>query len=272
MIDQPRIALIETWYHDMDAGWTRYLLEDYGVSYTLLRPGDLAKADLAKNFDVVIFPDADSNVLSKGKYESSGPYRVNDYRPEYQKGIGDEGVKSLSAFLQGGGRVVAWGRSTELFFEGLTYGEGEDAMALELPVRDDSEDLSEKGFYAPGSLLEVRLNTEHPVNWGMPSAFGVFTRGRPVLGTGLPMLITDRRVLGVFPEEDILVSGYAENVELLVDRPAMVWVRAGRGQLVLFGFQPQFRASTPGTFKLIFNSLLLPKLGKDEGGVAGAGN
>ena len=38
----------------------------------------------------------------------------------------------------------------------------------------------------------------------------------------------------------------------------MVWVRAGEGQLVLFGIRPQFRGSTPATFKLVFNALLLP--------------
>jgi Zinc carboxypeptidase len=268
-ISKPRIALIETWYHDMDAGWTRYLLEDYGVSYTLLRPGDVAKADLAKSFDVVILPDADQNVLTKGKYKSSGPYRINDYPPQYRKGFGEDGAEQLDAFIEGGGLIVAWGRSTGLFFETLTFGEGDEAMEIELPVRDDAEGLSDKGFYAPGSVLAVHLNTDHPVNWGMPDEFGVFTRGRPVLGTGLPMLIADRSVLGVFPDEDILLSGYAEKVELLANRPAMVWVRAGQGQFVLFGFQPQFRASTPGTFKLLFNSLLLPKVSVATAGVAG---
>jgi hypothetical protein len=268
-LSKPRVALIETWYHDMDAGWTRYLFENYGVSYTLLRPGEVADAHLAKKFDVVVFPDADKNILMEGKYKSSGEYRVNDYRPEYRKGLGEDGVKALEAFIEKGGVVVAWGRSTQLFFDGLTFGEGEEAMELELPVRDDADSLSEKGFYVPGSLLAVELNTDHPVNWGMPSDIGVFTRGRPVLGTGLPMLIADRRVLGVFPDEDILLSGYAEEVELLAERPAMVWVRAGKGQLVLFGFQPQFRASTPGTFKLIFNALMLPKVTENEAGVAG---
>ncbi len=56
---------------------------------------------------------------------------------------------------------------------------------------------------------------------------------------------------------------------LLADRPAMVWARAGKGQFVFFGFQPQFRASTPVTFKLLFNSLLLPKVSEGMAGVAG---
>ena len=268
-ISKPRVALIETWYHDMDAGWTRYLLEDYGVSFTLLRPGDLANADLAEKFDVVILPDADKNVLTKGKYKTSGPYRVNDYPPEFRKGFGDDGAKQLDAFVEGGGIIVAWGRSTGLFFESLTFGEGDEAVEIEMPVRDDAEDLSDKGLYAPGSLLAVHLKTDHPVTWGMPDEFGVFTRGRPVLGTGVPILIADRSVLGVFPEDDILLSGYAEKTELLANRPAMVWARAGKGQFVFFGFQPQFRASTPGTFKLLFNSVLLPKVSKEMAGVAG---
>jgi hypothetical protein len=268
-VSQPRVALIETWYHDMDAGWTRYVLEEYGVAFTLLRPGDVAKADLAKTFDVVILPDADKNVLTKGKYKTSGPYRVNDYRPEYRKGFGEDGAKQLNEFTEAGGIVVSWGRSTGLFFETLTFGEGDEAIEIELPVRDDAEDLGDKGFYAPGSLLAVHLNSDHPVTWGMPDDFGVFTRGRPVLGTAVPNLIADRSVLGVFPDEDILLSGYAENVELIANRPAMVWARAGRGQFVFFGFQPQFRASTPGTFKLLFNSILLPKISVESAGVAG---
>jgi len=85
------------------------------------------------------------------------------------------------------------------------------------------------------------------------------------------MLITDRRVVGFFPEEEILVSGYAEEIELLAERPAMVWARAGRGQLVLIGFHPQFRASTPATFKLLFNAILLPEVGDADAGVPGAG-
>ena len=70
----------------------------------------------------------------------------------------------------------------------------------------------------------------------------------------------DRRVIGKHPEDDILQSGYCEKVELLSNRSNIIWLKKGKGQLVLFGFSPHFRGSTDGTFKLIFNSILLNTL------------
>ena len=269
-IRRPRVALVETWFHDMDAGWTRYLFDTAGVSYTLLRPGDVADTDLAADFDVVLFPDADPDVLLKGRYENGDEYRVNDYPPEAREGIGDDGRDRLQAFLGAGGLVVAWGESAELFVGTITLGEDDDAVEIQVPVRDDSEALEEQGLYVAGSLLAVELLADHPLTWGLPSEIGVFSRGRPVLGTSPPMLVADRRVVGSFPArgEDLLLSGYVESGELLAGRPAMVWARVGRGQLVLFGFRPQFRASTPGTYKLLYNALLLPEVAAGEAGVA----
>ena len=84
-----------------------------------------------------------------------------------------------------------------------------------------------------------------------------FFLGNPVLSTSQPIFDTDRRVLGSFPEKDILLSGYIEKEEKLSNHPAIVWIKKGKGQLVLFAFDPIFRASVPVTYKLLFNALLM---------------
>jgi hypothetical protein len=103
----------------------------------------------------------------------------------------------------------------------------------------------------------VELPYDHPLCYGMPGECGVFYRGKPVFTTSVPNMDMDRRVIARFPEEDLLLSGYSEQEKLLGNNAAMVWIKKGRGQLTLFAFQPQFRASTQVTYKLLFNALLL---------------
>ena len=94
----------------------------------------------------------------------------------------------------------------------------------------------------------------------MPSELGVFFRGYPVFQTSIPSFDMDRRVIGIFPDKGIFMSGYVEKEELLANKSVLIWLKKNKGQFVLFGFNPQFRASTQGAFKLLFNSLLLPEL------------
>ena len=63
-----------------------------------------------------------------------------------------------------------------------------------------------------------------------------------------------------YADDNILLSGYIKGDKELEDKTVMAWLRKGKGQFVIFGFNPQFRASTGATYKLLFNSLLLPKI------------
>ncbi len=257
----PRIGLVETWFHDMDAGWTRYIFDSYHIPYRVLHPGEIGGVDLAKELDVLVFPDASKDVLLEGKRKRDDGYWPVDYPPEYAKPIGDEGAKRILAFLEAGGEVVSWRGSTALFLDGLSAKDGEGAkLSLELPASDISERLEKAGLSVPGSLLRIELLEDHPLTYGMPAEIGVFSRAEPVFQTSIPILDTDRRVIAKYPEKDILLSGYAAGEEQLANQPVMVWLRKGKGQLVLFGFNPQFRASTPASYRLLFNALLLPKL------------
>jgi hypothetical protein len=256
-VAMPRVALVETWFHDMDAGWTRYLFDSYGIPYEVLHPEDFEEAKLARDFDLIVFPGASKDVLTEGKRKRGDRYVSNDYPPQFRKPISKEGLGKLTAFIQSGGTVVSWGDSTGLFTDGLASPSGEeDSDKIELPVRDVTESL--KDVSVPGAFLAVDFIADHPLTWGMPGQSGAFSRGAPVFATSIPTLDTDRRVIATYPERDLLISGYLAGEKELQNRPVMVWVRAGKGQLVLFGFRPQFRGSTPATFKLVFNALLLP--------------
>lgn len=261
-MDKPRIALIETYMHDMDAGWTRYVFDSYKVDYTVLKPHQLAAAKLVENYDVIVFPNSNKSILMAGRYSSGGGnYSPSSYPPEYAKGMGSKGLNELMKFIDDGGIIVSWEASIELFNQTLSIDKGKDGKEdFRLPFREIGSNLRRQGLYCPGSLVKINLLNNHPLTYGMPSELGVFSRGYPVFQTSIPGFDMDRRVIGKFPEKGIFMSGYVEKEELLSDKSALIWLQKGKGQLVLFGFNPQFRASTQSAFKLLFNSLLLPEI------------
>ena len=255
----PRIALVETFFHDMDAGWTRYLFDTYGLPFKVLNPADFDNADLAGSFDVIVFPDASKDVLTKGKYKRGDRYVANDFPPEFRRPISKEGLSKITGFIEGGGTVVSWGGSTALFTDGLAAADGSKDETVELPVRDVSKSLGDE-VLVPGAFLAVDYLAGHPLTWGMPEQGGAFSRGKPSFMTSIPTLGMDRRVIATYPERNLLQSGYLTGEKKLQNKAVMVWVKAGEGQLVLFGIRPQFRGSTPATFKLVFNALLMPSV------------
>lgn len=254
----PRIGLVETWFHDMDAGWTRYIFDRYGIPFTVLRPAEFEKTDLAGKFDVLVFPDNDEDLLMTGKRKRGDDYYPSSFPPAYDGGIGKQGMERLMRFIDAGGTIIAWGRSTGLFDGTLSIPRGKDETEeFDLPFSTIDDRLRQGGFYSPGSLLQVNLTGGHPLTLGMGPGAGVVMRGATAFRTSPPRFDMDRRVIAVFPEKDILLSGYLEHEELIGNRTAMVWMRKGKGQFVFCGFNPQFRAQAAGTFKLIFNALLL---------------
>jgi len=159
-------------------------------------------------------------------------------------------------FLDNGGLIVSWGASTDLFTGLLKIKRSDTEMEeFQLPFNNVSKDMT--GLYVPGSFVRINLKQNHPLTYGMPAETGMFYRGNPVFETSVPNFDMDRRVIATFPEKDILLSGYIEMEELLKKKPCMIWLKKGKGQLVLFAFNPQFRASTAADYKLLFNALLL---------------
>ncbi|MCD6179566.1 MAG: hypothetical protein J7K39_06650 [Bacteroidales bacterium] len=256
-LSNPKIGLIETWNSDMDAGWTRYVLDSHHIEFQLIRPDELKTIDL-KPFDILIFPSSSKDILLEGKRKSSdGLYSPSSLPPKYAVGMGKEGLKRVMEFVHHGGNILSWGNSTALFMSPMKINTESGETDIKLPISNISKQLEKAGLYVAGSLAQINLRTNHPLTYGLPEKVNIFYRGNPVFQTRQPGFDMDRRVIGTFPKDNICLSGYMKNEDLLAKKPAAVWVREGKGQMVFLAFSPQFRSSTSGVYKFLFNALLL---------------
>jgi hypothetical protein len=259
-VSMPRIALVETWFSDTDAGWTRFLFDTYKLPYKVIRPEEFEKTDFAKDFDIIIFPSTNKALLMNGKPGTETRSAMSNYHPDYQKGMGKKGLEKLLLFINQGGKIISWGQSTDLFTGMLEITEGEQKEEFVLPFTNVAEQAQKDGLVIPGSWVRMTVKQDHPLTYGMPAETGIFFRGQPLFSTSVPRFDMDRRVIGVFPDDDLIISGFGEKEEKISDKAAMIWLKKGKGQMVLYAFNPQFRASTPATYKLLFNALFLPSV------------
>ena len=252
----PKIAIVETYFHDMDAGWTRFIFDSYKIPFSVIHPQEFEKADLAEKFDVIIFPSSSKQELMNGKPGSETRPSMSNYPPEFQKGMGKKGMEKLLMFVNDGGTVLSWSGSTDLFTGMLDFTRDSVKEEFMLPYSNDATSATSAGLFVPGSLIKAGFSG-HPLAYGMPSESSIFYSGSPLFNTRIPGFDMDRRVIGRFSKKDLVVSGYAEKEEYLSEKPVMLWIRKGKGQIVLYSFRPLFRASSQGTYKLVFNALLL---------------
>jgi hypothetical protein len=255
-VQKREIAVIETYFHDMDAGWTRFIFDTYKIPFTVIHPQDLEKADLSK-YNVIVIPANSKQILMTGKPGTETRPSMSNYPPEFQKGMGKKGFEKLLMFVNDGGTILSWSESTNLFTGALEFTKDSVKEEFMLPFSNDFTTAAAAGLFAPGSLMKAEFY-DHPLTYGIQAGSGVFYEGSALFNTRMPGFDMDRRVIGRFAKKEILLSGYAEKEEKLSEKPVMLWIRKGKGQFILYSFNPLYRASARGTYKLVFNALLLP--------------
>jgi hypothetical protein len=234
-LKRPRIGVYKSYQPTMDEGWTRWLLERFGFTYSTIHNKDVQAGDLHAKFDVIVFPDQRAIEIQDGH----GPGKMPE---EYVGGVGDTGADALKKFAAQGGTILFFNDACEYAIEHL----GVDAKnALRgIPNRD---------FYSPGSLLNVKLDLTHPLNYGMPKEIAIWSEGSPAFE--IPADSRDRAVI-TYAGSNVLASGWLLGEKYLINRPALLDVPVGSGHIILFGMRPQYRAQSYQAFKLFFNSLV----------------
>jgi len=250
-IEQPHVGIYKSWVPSMDEGWTRWLLQEYDVPVDTLHDSDVRTDDLSRYTSIILPHHSSADVFLNGHEEGTMP-------EEYVGGLGLAGARALQEYVEDGGSIVA--------FDGAT------AFAIEqfgLPVENVTEGLSDTEFFIPGSLIRTSIDTEHPLAYGMQDTVAAsfqqsraFEAVRPdYVGEGGRENIERApappvEVAARYAQSDLLMSGWALGEKKHIGgEAALMRVERGDGDVVLFGFRPQFRGQPRATYKLVFNAL-----------------
>jgi len=119
---------------------------------------------------------------------------------------------------------------------------------------DDGDTLAGRAIQTPGAIVATELETEHPLGLGVPTPPPVLVTGATVLlPTGDPQV----DVLEVVDENPILAGvAWPEAVERLSGSLLTSVERQGRGMVVLFAQEPDFRLFWRGTAPLFLNAVV----------------
>jgi len=251
-LNKIKVGLYKSWQANMDEGWTRWMLEQFEFDIDTLHNNDIKDGKLSQ-YSAIIFPSQSPNGILHGHSELSMPKK-------FTGGIGLDGMSKIDQYTKSGGTVIFFDAASDLAIE-----------QLGLPVRNVVSNLPSSSFFIPGSLVRMKVDTNNQLAYGMmdevaasfnrSSAFQTIEQRKS--GEGGEEKIADAPEANVievasYASNDILMSGWAMGEErYLKNKSAMLHIPHGSGDVVLFGFRPQFRGQPRGTYKLIFNSIYL---------------
>lgn len=231
-IKSPGIALYHSWVPSMDEGWTRWIFDHYNIKFYSLKNADVQKLNKPKKYKIILFADQNATIIKKGNRSKNEPL-------QYRGGIEEAGVDALKKFVRNGGTILAWGSATQLFIKEFS-----------LRLKNAVDKLPAKKYFIPGSILAAEMTTANPFTFGLSSPCPVFFRRGRVFD------VEEGEVLARFLPGNPKLTGWLTGPEYVAEKPVAVRVSYGKGQLVLLGFAPQFRAQARGTYKFMFNAIL----------------
>lgn len=247
------------------AGATRFLLErQYGYPVTLVRAAQLRSAELAR-FNVLVLPPGGS----------------------YSQFVGEDGIERLKDWVDAGGTLVALGNAVNFLSDAkvdlldlkqenaLSPAEKKPDQSDEKGGDDSKQDrrvpgteISNDAQYqqatraseqapdgAPGAILRARILPNQWLTAGAGETVNAMVVGRAIYSP----LRADQGVNDAYFETPgkLLAGGYLwpENQRQMAYKPLVVTETSGRGIVVGFTSDPNFRGMLDGMNTLFLNAI-----------------
>ncbi len=261
------------------AGATRFVLErQYGYPVTVVRTDQLARGDL-NQFQVIILPDTGGG---GGGGEAAG----------YDTVFGANGARRLNDWVQAGGTLIGLGAGAVAYLADprtallaisqenaakpaeparpapTAPAPGAPAQPPAAPARvpgklfttdQDFEKAIQADIELPdslhGVLLRAKVNPEQWVTAGVPDTVSVLASGRAIF---TPIKLDKGVNAAYFAGPDqLLASGYMwePNRKQFAYKPFVVVQRSGRGNVIGFTEDPNFRGYMDGLNLLFVNAV-----------------
>ena len=236
----------------LSAGWARFALEQrFKQPVTTVRTSSLGRIDLSQ-YDVLVLP--------------SGNYNFNEDQMRRLRDWLGRGATLITL-----GSASSWATSERaglvptylLQRDGSAAGGSSDSKTppkIDIEKFDYNEAIKvETGSpdSTAGAILRVRLDKEHWLSAGLDDEIQVVMEGSRMF---MPLKINEGTNVGVYAAKDRVVAAgfmWPEAQALVQQKSYLMHVRVGRGHVIAFAEDPNYRAFTEASGLLFINAVLL---------------
>jgi hypothetical protein len=256
VIKTPRVLLVwDSPARSDSAGWARFVLEQrFHQHVTTVRASSLRRIDLPR-YNVLVLPS--------GTYTST---------------FSEDELRRLKDWISGGGVLItiaeaarwATGEKVGLLATKTEMRDGRPAGVDEKDDKKPAADAKKPFDYeqaiqpekespesVPGALLRVTLDREHWLAAGLDDEIQSVVEGARVF---TPIKLDRGRNVGIYAKKDRLVAGgyaWQNSQELLPQKAFLIDQPMGRGHVIAFAEDPNFRAVAEATELLFINAVVL---------------
>ncbi|HEV8599254.1 MAG TPA: M14 metallopeptidase family protein [Gemmatimonadales bacterium] len=249
----PRIGLWDQYGGSIDAGWARWILEQFEFPFQRVFAPQLDAGKLNAKYDVLVFVAGGIPGVggSGGGATAATPEPSNlpeEYRGQFGRTSVEKTLPRLREFLEQGGSVIAIGSSATNLAAFL-------GLPLENQLVENGTPLPRTKLYIPGSVLSARIDLTQPAAFGMSEHTDVFFDDSPVWKLGANARAAGITPIAWYDSKQPLRSGWAWGQHYLENGLVALEARVGKGKALLFAPEILQRAQPHGTFKLLFNGI-----------------